>query len=718
MDDIKGNIDQLKAGFKPNQERNPDGTWGNEGSDVKNISKKLSKLTELPKTPQQKTDKHGRIIEGKVHLYHSTNGLENLNNIVENGVNLDKQTAVEGLFFAKLGSPYRKFDSFVVLEMDIEDVPWSSRFEGSEVAFGRVPNYKMVLASKLSPEDLRTIKMLNRALNKNGLKYLEKSLANYNKYNGADNEVNKVIRSIIDSEKETKAGYRDDQERASDGRWGKKPGKAENPKDRPCFKEWFEGSKMVDENGEPKEFFHGTTHEFDTFGKSRGNLENDFGIGNYFTSDMTDVVRNYKGEGADLRSRIERLAEQIRYDEHPDLDIMEPEEIARKRMKGGVERVIPVFLSLKNPFILGGDNETQFETFFNEDTGEDEGLASDFNDAFHSAIKPYYDPSRPYNDIDPYKLMEDFSDAYFSGQNDATSMLKILRRSEGLMYATDEMGNLASNEILRQTIENMGFDGIWDFNVSDKFKGMHLNWDTQHVIAFNPGQIKGADNETFCDETNYTKAGYKPTQKRDKNGLWSKQTGYENLKWGNWEEAAKKENEIRNDDKETALIFDRDGNLIEAIKGDKYHVEIDSLYSDSFILSHNHPNNSCFSRNDIHFLLQKNIHGIKVVNPNGDDYFMELTGEVNQWKNNRWATRNTAGKELVSYAWGRAQALADSEVKNMVYEQYGDDYQGWEVADNRKKAAQKLLGRYSERVSFHLANSTEFGKALLKFTKL
>ena len=250
---------ELKAGFDPNQQRQADGKWGSGGDNVKNISEKLSKLSELPKAPPNKTDKHGRILEGKVHLYHSTNGIENLNNIVSSGVDLSKQTAVEGLFFAKLGSPYRKYDSFVVLEMDIEDVPWSNRFIDSEVAFGKVPSYKMVLASKLSPEDLRTIKMLNRALNKNGLEYLEKSLANYNKYNGADNEVNKVIRSIVDSEKnkakkfheqiaEIKAGFKPTQRRDKTGKWTDKWGQLKQD-EQEIKDQDFETALLYDKDG-------------------------------------------------------------------------------------------------------------------------------------------------------------------------------------------------------------------------------------------------------------------------------------------------------------------------------------------------------------------------------------------------------------------------------------------------------------------------------------
>ena len=102
-----------------------------------------------------------------------------------------------------------------------------------------------------------------------------------------------------------------------------------------AFKEWFgdwesgDGSKVVDQGGRPqknREFsaavdgdgepvivYHGTTHEFDQFAEGRGNIENSFGIGHYFTTDSGDVKRNYAGEGPDLKNRVEQRYDQISY---------------------------------------------------------------------------------------------------------------------------------------------------------------------------------------------------------------------------------------------------------------------------------------------------------------------------------------------------------------------------------------------------------------------
>jgi hypothetical protein len=75
------------------------------------------------------------------------------------------------------------------------------------------------------------------------------------------------------------------------------------------------------------------------------------------------------------------------------------------------------------------------------------------------------------------------------------------------MYAEDDNGKLISSELLRQAIANMGYDGIIDHTVYDKFGkfgtrpedgkvspyGMEgMNPDTTHYIVFHPNQIKSA----------------------------------------------------------------------------------------------------------------------------------------------------------------------------------------------------------------------------------
>jgi DNA-binding transcriptional regulator YbjK len=151
-----------------------------------NLLSAIKEGQKLPTKPKQTKNENGVITSGKVHLYHSTNGIENLNNILENGIDFEKQKAVGGLFFSKLGSPYRRDDSFVVIETDIENIPFNQRTEGQEVALGQLSDYKIVHSSKMSPRELETLSSLEMILNREtngGVEGYKKSLQNYKKKN-------------------------------------------------------------------------------------------------------------------------------------------------------------------------------------------------------------------------------------------------------------------------------------------------------------------------------------------------------------------------------------------------------------------------------------------------------------------------------------------------------------------------------------------------------
>jgi len=165
------------------------------------ILKILQEGQRLPAKPEQTINEYGEITSGKIHLYHSTGGVENLNNILENGIDFTKQKAVEGLFFSKLGSPYRKGDSFVVIETDVENITPDQRYEGQEVAVGQLVDYKIVHASRMSPEQLRTLSVLEDILNRDGVDDYKKSLENYKKYQ--DNKNIELVKYLEGATRET-----------------------------------------------------------------------------------------------------------------------------------------------------------------------------------------------------------------------------------------------------------------------------------------------------------------------------------------------------------------------------------------------------------------------------------------------------------------------------------------------------------------------------------
>ena len=95
------------------------------------------------------------------------------------------------------------------------------------------------------------------------------------------------------------------------GDWEKNPKEASQAVDgRGRPQKTYPYSQGLDDDGKPIIVMHGTTHDFEEFDTTRGNPENSFGIGHYFTTGGDDVSENYAGVGPDLRNRISQLAEE------------------------------------------------------------------------------------------------------------------------------------------------------------------------------------------------------------------------------------------------------------------------------------------------------------------------------------------------------------------------------------------------------------------------
>ena len=269
--------------------------------------------------------------------------------------------------------------------------------------------------------------------------------------------------------------------------------------------------KMVDEAAKRAGYTikgnHGTVSFFNIFDRSYGNPEGDWGKGFYFTNNQDDVETNYANtEGADLTLKIERLAEQLEWqDEYADLDYDERLEIARKELIKGEPRVIKAYLKMENPVIIGGQNETFFDynEEYNEETdeyGEPSGKLIDFVNALSHVLDSY-----DWVQEDPNNL---FSEAFDYGGYTASELE--VRAKELFGFAEDENGNLASNEIVRDAFEVMGFDGIIDNTVAGKFGSrsgrknamVGVDIDTTHYIVFKSSQIKQSDPVTYDDNGN------------------------------------------------------------------------------------------------------------------------------------------------------------------------------------------------------------------------
>ena len=149
----------------------------------------------------------------------------------------------------------------------------------------------------------------------------------------------------------------------------------------PQFQKWFGDSAVVDEDGDPLRVYHGTTHDLEQFkaaGEEGLNPESDWGAGVYFTSEPEDASENYAGEGPDLTSRLESRADEIeseleRDDEQGGVGRTWDETTgtwkesdrraaamaqARLELTGKSPSVIPAYLTIKKPFVVGEPNGT------------------------------------------------------------------------------------------------------------------------------------------------------------------------------------------------------------------------------------------------------------------------------------------------------------------------------------------------------------------------
>ena len=282
----------------------------------------------------------------------------------------------------------------------------------------------------------------------------------------------------------------------------------------PAFKAWFGKSQVVDKNGQPLRVYHGTLSQFDEFDPSRGNIEGDMGAGLYFTNNPDDANSNYsKIDGADVEAkisdRVARLENDYDFDEElqarvdtwlrarsdsptvPDaLRVIAVQDLGIAH--GGAS--IPVYLRIENPAIVSSIGEPG--TFLDydipydeatEDYGDPSGKLAEFLSELRS-VAAYFD------DVGDEGFDHLYGDAMNSGGIPLNVLIQRLRDSEHFANATDpNTGKLAANEIIRRTLQRIGFDGIIDKSVRAKFSRMPgVHSDTVHYIVFSPEQVKSA----------------------------------------------------------------------------------------------------------------------------------------------------------------------------------------------------------------------------------
>ena len=277
--------------------------------------------------------------------------------------------------------------------------------------------------------------------------------------------------------------------------------------------EYFRDSKVRDSEGNLLVVYHGTmSGEFTVFDASRANVESDMGAGFYFSSDYADVGSNYENGGQDLTAKIERRAEQIEAEEEIDYD--EAKKKATEELAKG-SKLFEVYLDIKNPAYVGGNFDEA--TILFADFAESDLVMEDFE-----SEDEYYDAQMQEQDEKLeeiiYEVDNILSRQGISGYEDWISILQGKGAFDGgitlaemkdilnnnLYDVYDENGNIATNELSRAIVEALGYDGIIDNSVVDKW-GYNsgrtsymegIDEETRHYIVFSPNQIKLTTNET------------------------------------------------------------------------------------------------------------------------------------------------------------------------------------------------------------------------------
>ena len=266
----------------------------------------------------------------------------------------------------------------------------------------------------------------------------------------------------------------------------------------PAIQKRFGNSKVVDENGSLKVVYHGTASgEFSIFDKAKGNVEGDFGSGFYFTDSEYDVSEHYEDGGPDFEIKVGRRADEI-YNEESDIEYEEAKRRAREELyKGGHK--FEVYLNIEKPAIVGETILLDSESYYSEYNQEDYDSEEDYEGEVEQLIADDIDGIiwDVENNVDVYST-DGLADVLWNAVSEGGIGLEELKSRINDLYLENSNGELVGNEVARQVIESLGYDGIIDPTVSTKWN-MEMEDGTTHYIVFKPNQIKAVTNQNPTD---------------------------------------------------------------------------------------------------------------------------------------------------------------------------------------------------------------------------
>ena len=224
--------------------------------------------------------------------------------------------------------------------------------------------------------------------------------------------------------------------------------------------EWMQDSKLTTSEGEPLVFYHGSFGDLSSFNKSEQGLYSRLGKGFYFSSNSQDASDNYASpESPELQAKAQAIMNSLLQSGTPISDIDYSQIKKSLAEEGGA--VYPVYLRVNKPFII------------------DESIP------FHRGV---HDKAIPFGAI-ATSIISDHEGT----MDDVKRLEKKLNGAANTIDAINvitEFGRYNSFDGLAvQIIEKSGYDGIIDRSAGQLW---HTPDNTEHVIVFEPNQIKSA----------------------------------------------------------------------------------------------------------------------------------------------------------------------------------------------------------------------------------
>lgn len=209
--------------------------------------------------------------------------------------------------------------------------------------------------AKDKPEQSGETKQVETKQSKENLQELAK--------NTSETALNNAIKQSPDPEVRQTA--HEELQRRENEEKPKEEEKKDVKKENKSFDEWFEGSKVVDENGKPLEVYHGTDEDFENFSKeSVGKKSGDYSLGFYFSSSRDEALKYSKNKGVIKKSFLKITNPLIEV-----IDESEDTSLYLDKNRGNIARKIIASRKNNNEFdgVIVKNKEKSTYLVFNED---------------------------------------------------------------------------------------------------------------------------------------------------------------------------------------------------------------------------------------------------------------------------------------------------------------------------------------------------------------